>query len=134
MICYCIYRRWGFFSINVVRVPRLKLGWTVYLQFGYSLHIKDKELLDRIREFFTVGNVNVGKNNCDFRVSSIKNLELIIKHFDSYPLISQKFSDYQLFKLAFYLIKEKAHLTEEGLNKIISIKSSINLGLSDTLK
>lgn len=79
----------GFFSISVVRVPRLKLGWTVYLQFGYTLHIKDKEFLDRIKEFFTVGNVGVGKNNCDFRVTSIKNLELIIKHFDSYPLISR---------------------------------------------
>lgn len=124
----------GYFSISVARVPRLKLGWRVCLQFGYNLHIKDKELLDRIKEFFTVGKVDIGKNNCQFRVTSIEDLELIIKHFDNYPLISQKFSDYQLFKLAFYLIKDKAHLTEEGLNKIISIKSSINLGLSDTLK
>jgi hypothetical protein len=64
----------------------------------------------------------------------MKDIDVIIRHFDSYPLISQKFSDYQLFKSAFYLMKEKAHLTEEGLNKIINIKSSMNLGLSDTLK
>lgn len=124
----------GYFSISVVKAPHLKLGWTAYLQFGFKLHIKDKQLLERIKEFFTVGKVDIGNNNCQFRVTSMKDLDVIIKHFDSYPLISQKFSDYQLFKLAFYLMKEKAHLTESGLNKIIDIKSSINLGLSDTLK
>jgi hypothetical protein len=32
------------------------------------------------------------------------------------------------------LVKNKAHLSYEGLNKIINIKASINLGLSDLLK
>ena len=63
-----------------------------------------------------------------------KDLEVIIKHFDTYPLISQKFADYQLFRSAFYIIKDKVHLTEEGLYKLINIKATMNLGLSDTLK
>lgn len=32
------------------------------------------------------------------------------------------------------LISNKEHLTEEGLNKILSIKSGLNLGLSEKLK
>ena len=43
-------------------------------------------------------------------------------------------ADYELFKEAFYLIKNKKHLTPEGLNKIIEIKASLNLGLGDELK
>lgn len=124
----------GYFSISIVKAPHLKLGWTTYLQFGFKLNIKDKQLLRDIKEYFTVGKVDIGDNNCQFRVVSMKDLEAIVKHFDAYPLISQKFSDYQLFRSAFYIIKEKAHLTEEGLHELINIKASMNLGLSDTLK
>jgi len=34
----------------------------------------------------------------------------------------------------FELIKNKQHLTKEGLSKIVAIKASMNLGLSDKLK
>lgn len=37
-------------------------------------------------------------------------------------------------KQAVKLVNNKAHLTVEGLNKIVNIKASINLGLSDMLK
>lgn len=32
------------------------------------------------------------------------------------------------------MLNKKEHLTKEGLSKIINIKASINLGLSDVLK
>jgi len=43
-------------------------------------------------------------------------------------------ADYILFKQALELIKHKKHLTHEGLEKIINIKASMNLGLSYYLK
>jgi len=49
-------------------------------------------------------------------------------------LISQKWSDYQLFKQVVELIKLKQHLTKEGLKKIVSIKAVLNNGLSVQLK
>jgi len=81
-----------------------------------------------------VGNITLGKELCQYRVTSIKDLEIIINHFENYPLITQKWSDYQLFKLAFNIIKNKNHLTQDGLNELISIKSSMNLGLGNELK
>jgi hypothetical protein len=82
-----------------------------------------------------VGNItDHDKFSIGYRVSSIKDLKLIINHFDAYPLITQKFADYQLFKQAFDLISRKEHLTLEGLRKIVGVKASINLGLSDSLK
>lgn len=56
-----------------------------------------------------------------------------MSHLDKYPLISQKWADYILFKDAILLIKNKEHLNREGFIKIITIKASINLGLSDEL-
>lgn len=69
-----------------------------------------------------------------FRVSSVKDLAIIINHFDKYCLNTQKQADYELFKQAFYLIQNKEHLKKDGLHKIIAIKASMNLGLSDSLK
>jgi LAGLIDADG endonuclease len=56
-------------------------------------------------------------------ISSREELEVVINHFDKYPLITQKFADYQLFKQAFELIKRKEHLTLEGLKKLVAIKA-----------
>jgi hypothetical protein len=41
---------------------------------------------------------------------------------------------YKLFKLAFNIIKNKEHLTQEGINKLLVIKSYMNKGLSPELK
>ena len=59
---------------------------------------------------------------------------VIIPHFDKYPLITQKKADYLLFKQAVDLLNLKARSNIEGIQKIISIKASMNLGLSDSLK
>jgi hypothetical protein len=39
-----------------------------------------------------------------------------------------------LFKKAVGLFNDKDHLTIKGLEEIVNIKASMNLGLSDTLK
>jgi hypothetical protein len=59
---------------------------------------------------------------------------VIIPFFDNYPLISQKRADFLLFKMIIELMNEGAHLTTEGLTKIVSLKASMNNGLSDKLK
>lgn len=54
----------------------------------------------------------------------------IIEHFDNYPLITQKQGDYLLFREAVKLMLRNEHLTLQGLEKILAIKASMNLGLS----
>jgi hypothetical protein len=49
-------------------------------------------------------------------------------------LLTQKAADYLLFKQGVKLFNNKAHLTVEGLNQLVNIKASMNLGLSDILK
>ena len=43
-------------------------------------------------------------------------------------------ADFILFKQVLDLMNEKAHLSIEGISKIINIKSLINLGLSEIQK
>lgn len=48
--------------------------------------------------------------------------------------MTKKWADFVLFKQAVELIERGEHLTTEGLNKLVSIKASMNRGLSDKLK
>lgn len=80
-----------------------------------------------------VGSIIIGEDTVRYTVYS-KDLAVIIDHFDNYPLITQKRADFELFKLAVELINKKEHLTMEGLNKIVSIKASLNKGLNEELQ
>jgi hypothetical protein len=107
----------------------------VKIVFSITLHEKDKALLEEIKNFFGTGKIfKSGEQLIKLRIESIKELLLIIDHFEKYPLISQKRADFELLKQAFFLVRNKEHLTEEGLKKIVAIKASINTGLSDQLK
>jgi hypothetical protein len=69
------------------------------------------------------------------RVTSPKQiLNKIIPHFDKYNLITQKQADYLLFKKIVNLIEQGEHLKREGIQLIINVRASLNLGLSEVLK
>jgi len=78
------------------------------LTFVINLHKKDKALLKAIQIFFGgIGYIaNSGKEAMRFQVTSIKDIEIIIDHFSKYSLITQKWSDFQVLKMAFYSIKK----------------------------
>jgi len=97
--------------------------------FSIRLHDKDLDALKLIQAYFGgIGTIVQDKkrNEAIFRVGSINEMGVIVKHFDAYPLITQKYSDFILFKQAFTLIKDKEHLASEGILKIANIKSSMN--------
>lgn len=128
----------GCFHLSVTENKKFKLGWRAQLFFFINLNEKDVALLLKIKNFFRppVGSINFKKRSksVQFIISSVKDLAVIIEHFDKYPLITQKRADYELFKQAFKLMERGEHLTIEGLQKILAIKVSMNLGLFDKLK
>jgi hypothetical protein len=98
---------------------------------------KDADLLMGLKKYFGVGTVRINKKtgSVNYSVSSLKDLtNVILPHFIKYPLITQKCADFVLFKRIVDLMNRGEHLTSEGLAKIVSIKASINKGLSKELK
>jgi hypothetical protein len=60
--------------------------------------------LEAIKNFLGVGKVYVqGTTSVEYRVFSIKELKVVLDHFDKFPLITQKYGDYILFKQAYLL-------------------------------
>ena len=114
----------------MIKNSKLKLGLSVRAIFQISLHRKDKALLERIRDFFDVGRVAIRSDGAVlYEVSSIKDVQVIIKHLETYPLIRDKWGDLQLFKQVADLMINKEHWTSEGLAKIVNIKASMNFGI-----
>jgi hypothetical protein len=123
------------FILSILK-SRTKSGFSVVVRFKISLHEKDRALLESLKAYFNgVGSITKhGENAIQYRVNSQKDLMIIIDHFYKYPLITQKWADYALFKHAFNLISSKEHLTAEGLQKLVAIKASMNNGLTEELK
>jgi hypothetical protein len=124
----------GSFSLSISKSHRATLGWTVSLCFIINLHVRDLELVNSIKNFFSVGSVSISGEIACFRVNSREGLEVIISHFNNYPLLTHKRVDYELWKEAFSTMQNKDHLIIEGLRKIIALKASLYRGLSDELK
>lgn len=88
-------------------------------------------LLRRIYYFFGVGGVYESENRAEYAVQSLRDItNVIIPHFDKYPLITQKQADYLLFKQAIHLLNLKAHFNNEGALEILNLRASLNKGLS----
>jgi hypothetical protein len=74
---------------------------------------------------------DVKKNEVRYTVTNLEDLiNVIIPHFNSYPLLTKKHIDYALFCKVVNLLANKGRLTKEGLEEVVSIRASINRGLS----
>ena len=125
----------GCFILGFFKSNNYKMGYQIQAIFKTTIHKKDFNLLCQIKDYLAVGKITKhGETTLQYTVKSLKDLDKIISHFDQYPLYSQKWADYKLFKDAITLIKNKEHLTREGFIKILSIRASMNLGLSEELK
>ena len=127
----------GSFSILVLKRAAYKTGWNIVPVFTINLHGRDRALLEKIQSFFGgIGDITIRKkdNSVYFTVKSVKDLiNVIIPHFEKNPLLTEKQADFELFKEIVVMMHNKQHLSPEGLNKIISLKASLNKGLTTLL-
>jgi hypothetical protein len=124
------------FFITFLKSNKSLTGYYIQLSFQISLHNNDRFLLELIKSFFGVGNIQPKKKRdmVLYQVTSIKDLAVIISHFNKYPLITKKRADFELFQLAFKLVNRKEHLNTKGFTEILSIKAVLNNGLSTQLE
>lgn len=92
-----------------------KVGYRVKATFSIGLHKRDLALLNWIKEFFGVGSItNSGLNGIIYRVSDLKELKVILAHFEKYPLLTKKQADFILFSQVISLMENGEHLNTEG--------------------
>lgn len=68
-------------------------------------------------------------NHVEYVVSNLTDInEKIIPFVQKYPILGNKILDFEDFCAASFIIKNKEHLTIEGLKKIQILKSGMNRG------
>lgn len=127
----------GTFVTIIKKNNNLRIGWRVEVVFQIGLHKKDLELLKLVQTYF--GGVGVitkpQRDMCAFRITSPNQIaEKILPHFDKFPLVTNKLADYLLFKEVVLMVLRGEHRNEEGLQSIVNLRASLNLGLSEVLK
>jgi len=120
----------GTFDIKIYS-SKTNVGFAVQLRFRIPQHERDFKLIELIMKYFGSGSIE--KHTRHPAVTLVINkfstiIEQIIPFFESYPLKGVKFFDYLDWCNVAKIMSNKAHLTQEGLNLIRTIKSGINKG------
>lgn len=121
----------GCFLVNIRQSKTHKLGYQTNLRFQITQHSRDRLLLTNIISFLGCGHLHGGKNVQFLNVIVQKFSDIndkIIPFFIKYPLVGVKALDFSDFIKVGDLMLDKGHLTQEGLDEIIKIKSGMNKG------
>ena len=82
---------------------RTKIGWIVSSNFQITLHQRDLSLLLMLQQFFGgIGKINIDPKHESSKYTIIKLNDLknvIIPHFEKYPLLTQKYADFVYFSV-----------------------------------
>lgn len=85
------------------------------------------DLFIEIQKKLGIGKVYNNRQNVIFVVKSIDEIvEVLLPLFDKYPLRGSKLEGYNIFKTVALMIKEKKHLTLEGLIQILNLSYFMN--------
>ena len=106
-----------------------RLGESVGLDFRITQHTRDVKLMESLVDYFRCGKYYKRSETSlgNFVVVKLGDiLENIVPSLDEYPLQGTKALDCADFRKVCVLVKNKAHLTPEGLEEIRKIKSGIN--------
>jgi len=120
----------GTFDIKIYS-SKTNVGFAVQLRFRIPQHERDSKLIELIMKYFGSGSIE--KHTRHPAITLVINkfstvIEQIIPFFESYPLKGVKFLDYLDWCNVAKIMSNKAHLTQEGLNLIRTIKSGMNKG------
>lgn len=120
----------GCFHVSLYKSSFTKTGYGAVLRLQLAQHSRDTLLLKSLISYLGCGRVEENEKNSAayYVVSKFDDvIEKVIPFFDKYQIEGVKSSDYQTFKKIALLMKEKQHLTPEGLEKIKLLRSVASL-------
>jgi hypothetical protein len=122
----------GCFHVAINRIKKMRLGWQVLPEFRVVQHEKDVVVLQKLQQFFGFGSVKQNRKDLhgirmEYRVRGLHNLIKLVDFFKNHPFQTPtKQINFEKFCQILYLMKQKKHLTKDGLNKIAEIISTMN--------
>ncbi len=117
----------GSFMVKVFNSSNYKIGYQVQLKFQITQQSRDRKLMERLVNYLGCGYISERGDIVDFHVIKFMDItNKIIPFFEKYPVVGVKLENLNDFCKVAKLVKDKEHLTVEGLEKIRLLKSQMN--------
>jgi hypothetical protein len=124
----------GTFSVAIQKNAEMSLGWQVFPEFVVTQGMKSLGALEELKDFFGCGGIyknrrydNHNEDILRYCVRRIRDLDdIIVPFFKTNPLKTSKRHDFKKFVQVIELMKEKKHLTFDGLKAIAKIAQGMN--------
>jgi len=115
--------------IIVLNSSTHRIGFQVILRFQITQYARDEMLMKKLMEYLDCGNVVRREEAVDLKVTKFSDIDnKIIPFFVKYRILGCKYEDWLDFCKVVNIMKEKGHLTKEGLDEIKKIKAGMNRG------
>ena len=117
----------GCFYVGINPHPEMSTGFQVLPEFRVVQHQRDMQVLYALKRFFRCGVVRRNREErFELRIRKLACLEDVVSFFERHPLKTKKQADFKKFARVIRLMKEKRHLSEDGLIQIIEITLTMN--------
>jgi len=117
--------------MSIFKSKTASIRWTIKPCFIITLHDRDLDLLNSIKNLFSVGTVSkVGIKGAQFRVRSRSNLNVIITNFNKYPLQTTKGLNFTYFCEIINIINKRVHTNVPGFLKLVFLINRLNKPIS----
>ena len=114
--------------MNIHKNKNVKSGYSIKLVYQITAHYTELEIMNKIMQFFNgVSRVEYTADGryVSYRVYKTKDIiKEIIPHLNRYPLQSIRDICYTLWCKSAQCINNKLHLTDDGLNRLLTYKAA----------
>lgn len=120
----------GCFSVTICKSKFARLRWKMDPLFQVYQHRENSTILHIFKSVLECGYVSEKGGNpvchvyCVDKIMDIS--QKIIPFFEDYPLIGEKYQNFQLFKQIVLGIQKKEHLTKDGFIRLAKIAFQMN--------
>lgn len=124
----------GCFVIVISKHKTKKLGFDGRVSFQIEVRDDDLEIIRNIQDTLECGRIHYLSYerygwypHVKFMVSAIDDIvNKLIPFFEQYPLRAKKRKSFELFCQAAQVVRDKRHLTIEGIEKLRAIRTKMN--------
>ncbi len=119
----------GCFSVSFNLRAKLKIGIEVRPSFSLTQHKRSLSILEQIQHHFACGEIRFSKKDQTYKWevrSLIDLIKKIIPHFQKYPLLTSKNSDFEKFTRICEWMYTNKHLNPVYLEQIVLLAYTMN--------
>ena len=119
----------GCFYVKIVK-SKTKLGEAVSLTFQLTQHLREESLIRSIASYLDCGKIYKNRESIYLDITKFSDLTgKVLPILEKHPIMGKKILDFEDFCKVAELMKNKAHLTQLGLEAIRKIKAGMNTGI-----